>query len=281
MENFSISIVNYNKYHKIQNTHNANISMKKLFLTTTEAATMLFVAPDTVLKWVKAGKIKSYRAPGGHSRIPLESVTALLAEQNGDDFWLEPKSHKSYQYCWQQLDPDSKIKDDCKKCLNYIYRTERCYKLRKSSDGIGCIRIGCDMSCEECDYYKLVCDQVLNVLIMSESRKTLSDRPKPNFIQDMKIEFVADEYECSYIIEKFRADYFMIDLALGLKRIWTFCRHLYNDPRIPFARIILTSENMYINNFCDKEIFGWIKKPLSVENIKEYIHRVSAMKENV
>ena len=51
--------------------------MAKDYFTTTEAANLLSVSPDTVLKWVRAGKIESYRTPGGHSRIPSEAVARL------------------------------------------------------------------------------------------------------------------------------------------------------------------------------------------------------------
>ena len=47
---------------------------KKDYLTTTQAAKLLSVTPDTVLKWVKAGKVKSYRTLGGHFRIPLSEL---------------------------------------------------------------------------------------------------------------------------------------------------------------------------------------------------------------
>lgn len=248
--------------------------MLKQILTTTEAAKMLFVAPDTVLKWVKAGKIKSYRTPGGHSRIPIDSVTALLTEQHNDIVRPEPKSERSYQYCWQYPAAGKKNQNDCSDCLSYICRVKRCYQLRNMIDGIGCIRIGCDVLCEVCDYYKTVSGQVLSVVIMSENRRTLYDRSKLNFNPDMKIEFVEDEYECSFLIEKFRPDYIIIDYSMEHNRIWAFCKHLVDDPRLPFARIIFTSEGMDEPIFCAKEIFGWIKKPLSVENIREYIHRM-------
>ena len=56
--------------------------MIKDYYTTTEAARKLAVSADTVLKWVKAGKIDSYRTPGGHARIPKEAVETLLPKSN-------------------------------------------------------------------------------------------------------------------------------------------------------------------------------------------------------
>ena len=51
--------------------------MVKDYYTTSEAARLLSVSADTVLKWVKADKIDSYRTPGGHARIPKAAVDAI------------------------------------------------------------------------------------------------------------------------------------------------------------------------------------------------------------
>ena len=52
--------------------------MNQKHYTTSQAAKLLSVSADTVLKWVKAGKINSYRTPGGHYRIPADAVETLL-----------------------------------------------------------------------------------------------------------------------------------------------------------------------------------------------------------
>lgn len=248
--------------------------MAKDFLTTTEAAKILSVAPDTVLRWVKAGKIKSYRTPGGHARIPRTSIDELLMEPA---FSLNSSSRKSRdrQYCWEFLAAGGEMKEGCKDCLTYKSRASRCYELRTLSDGLGCLRIGCELSCEECEYYQLMHGQVWSVLILSESRRILSDRTRLDFVNDLRVKFVEDEYEGSYVIEKFRPDFIVIDVAIGRKRTGTFCNHLFNDPRIPVPRIILASPEVEKDEYCHKEIFGWIRKPFTISQLKEYIQGVS------
>ena len=48
----------------------------KDYLTTSQAAKILSVSPDAVLKWARAGKIEAYRTPGGHFRIPKSALSS-------------------------------------------------------------------------------------------------------------------------------------------------------------------------------------------------------------
>ena len=52
---------------------------EKAFYTTFEAAKILGVNPLTVWRWCKGGKIKAWRTPGGHYRIPKQELDRLLA----------------------------------------------------------------------------------------------------------------------------------------------------------------------------------------------------------
>lgn len=52
---------------------------EKKFYTTFEAAKALGVSALTVWRWCKKGKIKAWRTPGGHYRIPREELDRLLA----------------------------------------------------------------------------------------------------------------------------------------------------------------------------------------------------------
>ena len=248
--------------------------MAKDYLTTTETAKLLSVVPDTVLKWVRAGKIKSYRTPGGHARIPKETVDKLLTEQMKEQTWLESKSEKKHQYCWEYLSVNGRITDECKECLTYKSKASRCYELRELSSGLGCLRIGCEVSCQECDYYRLVHGQVQSVLILCENRRILTDRTRLDFIRDLQVRFVEDEYECSYVVEKFRPDFIIIDVGYGRKRTAAFCNNLFNDPRVPVARLILASQTMDIQEYCDNEIFCWIKKPFTIDELKNCIEGI-------
>lgn len=54
-------------------------------LTGAEIAALFRVNPRQPAEWVRQGRIKSVRTPGGHHRYRESAVRALLAEQDGPD----------------------------------------------------------------------------------------------------------------------------------------------------------------------------------------------------
>lgn len=46
-------------------------------LTTGEVAARLDVTPQTVINWIKRGRLRATVTGGGHRRIPIEDVEAL------------------------------------------------------------------------------------------------------------------------------------------------------------------------------------------------------------
>jgi len=55
-------------------------------LTTGEVARHLYVSNGAVLKWIKSGKLKAYRTPGGHYRIKRRDFAAFL-DKHGMPEW--------------------------------------------------------------------------------------------------------------------------------------------------------------------------------------------------
>ncbi|GAF86225.1 unnamed protein product [marine sediment metagenome] len=72
-------------------------------------------------------------------------------------------------------------------------------------------------------------------------------------------------------IENFRPDYVVIDCSLGAERSHEFAKLLYEDPRIPFVRIIFAGDKDELPGECDKLVFGFIERPFSIEMIEELI----------
>ncbi len=50
-------------------------------LTTSQAATLLGVAPHTIQKWVDAGELRAWKTVGGHRRIAAHSVKKMLSDR--------------------------------------------------------------------------------------------------------------------------------------------------------------------------------------------------------
>lgn len=244
------------------------------YLTTTQAARRLSVSPDTVLKWAKAGKIASVRTYGGHYRIPLSEVEDETVRSPGSTGVMMPTLPPAHQYCWQYLAEGGEIKPECRDCITYRSRSRRCYELRDLPEGLGCLGAFCSTTCDECDYYTLVREQETLVLILSENQRLLRDRDSLEEHPDFHVIFAQSEYECSSVIEANRPDFIVVDCSLGKKRTSTVCRNLFNDPRIPVARIILSSRKRKVDDYCDQGTFGWIAKPFSINQLRDCIEGV-------
>ena len=249
--------------------------MAKSYFTTTEAAKVLSVSADTVLKWVRAGKIQSYRTPGGHSRIPKEAVAKMLPgdlktpEESVED--LDPYKKTIYKYCWDFYAKGGVIKEDCRHCVAFRTRAQRCYEMRDLPKEFGLLQLHCKTGCDECDYYMLKKDQEVNALILIRDRKILNLLLKEARQSHFIIKFALSEYECASMIEKIRPDYIVIDCSIGLMRTQNLCQNLIQDERIPNVRIILSSKKATAKEYCDNEAFGWITKPFSIRQLEDLI----------
>jgi excisionase family DNA binding protein len=240
------------------------------YLTTTQAAELLHVAPDTVLKWVRAGKIRSYKTLGGHFRIPVSAIQFAQPENRPSrEKVVTPQQLVTYQYCWEYFARDREFNPECKECVTYRSGSKRCYELKDLPEGLGCLGVFCVSSCDECDYYRLVKEQGPNVLIVSKNKSLLEGAEEIDNRESLQIRFVKNEYECAAAIEKFRPDCIVVDCSFGKRRTKGFCKNLFDDPRLPVVRIVLASKSEQLKQYCDREIYGWIKKPFSLRQLKE------------
>ena len=242
--------------------------MEKSYLTTTEAAKLLSVSSDTVLKWVKAGKIQFYRTPGGHCRIPIDAVTTLLPGGPHDSAEERAPGASLYEYCWEFNANAAGVKLDCHDCLVYKSRAKRCYELKDLREEIGTLTHYCTSSCTECEYYQLVKDRGPSVLIITGSDELTKNLMEANNQSYLQLKFAQSEYECAAVIENFRPDYVVVDWSLGSTKTTAICRHLSDDSRIPLTRIILTSKSRKAQDYCDQEIFGWLKRPFTLAQLR-------------
>jgi excisionase family DNA binding protein len=246
----------------------------KGYYTTSQAAKLLSVSADTVLKWVRAGKIPSYRTPGGHSRIPAEAVAALLPEVPGV---VSPstaevtKAEHSSRYCWDFYAGSEGMCQECRSCVAYKSQARRCYEMRAIPEEFGHLKLFCQSSCEECEFYQLTHDQSCSVLVVSRNRSWLDDLRGQADHAALQIEFAGSEYECAVVVEKFRPDFIVLDASFGKSRTKSICQNLTDDERIPFARIIITSRQAKWAEDCEREVYGWMEKPFSINQLEDFI----------
>jgi len=248
--------------------------MPKDYYTTTEAARRLDVSPDTVLKWARAGKIECYRTPGGHARISKRAIASMMPGRAGEASTPAAGTHDpTYQYCWQFYAEGNEAKPECLDCVAYRSRAARCYEMREIPEQFGHLKLHCQDSCEACDYYQLMQGRGTMALILTRNRSlkgALRDEAEDT---DLLLRFASSEYECASIIDNFRPDFIVIDCSLGRSRTRELCRNLGRDERIPFTRIFLAAQAPNVKDCAEGEIFGWIRKPFTYEQLKDCLSR--------
>jgi len=251
----------------IKNISNTDI------ISTGKAASLLSVTPDSVLKWIKAGKIPATRTPGGHFRIKRSDIIPQSHQEPSVE--KAPNNNNKFQYCWQYNSKTGEINQSCLQCIAFQAKAFRCYEMRHLPTGH--LKSFCTISCEECDYYKIVHRQRPNVLFVTDQdslRESLEDKEKN---VDFNIRFTDCEYSCSMMIESYRPDYISIDCSLGRKRAMDFANQLIVDPRIPFVRVILVGDCREFPKECDKEVFAFIERPVRIDVLQKLIHSLSQL----
>ncbi|MEZ5358202.1 MAG: helix-turn-helix domain-containing protein [Candidatus Zixiibacteriota bacterium] len=247
--------------------------MAKTYYTTSEVARLLSVSADTVLKWVRAGKILSYRTPGGHSRIPIEAVKALLPDKSKvcRPARLE-MDFPTYKYCWEfNAGPDG-AKRECLECVAYRSNGRRCYEMRAIPEQFGHLKLFCKNACDECEYYRQTHSQSLAVLVISRNMEWLEQLGKQADETDVRLAGATNEYQCSSTIAQFRPDFAVVDYGFGTTRTRDICRNIIQDARLPLTRIILTSRAPRMTDYCEDELFGWIARPFAFDQLLKMIY---------
>lgn len=248
------------------------IVMDKLLCSTFQAAKILGVTPDTILKWIKAGKIPASRTLGGHYRIRRDTLTELIKKRKFEDLPAETASPlKAFQYCWEYNALGNEAKNDCRNCLVYKTRAKFCYEMSSVPKELGHLKLFCASICEDCDYYKYAKEHAVNVLVITDDDEFLKTLKKASAI----FSFIGTncEYECSAIVEKMRPDIAVIDWSFHKAK--DFRAYLANDSRVPHLKIILVSDSELPTDEGDEKVVGHVKKSITIERIEEFISRIT------
>ena len=240
--------------------------------STFQAAKVLGVSPDTVLKWIKSAKIPASRTLGGHYRIRRDTIGELLSERASPYPTVEPTAPRhTFRYCWEFNSKGDKLEDECRNCLVYRTRAKLCYEMSSVPKELGHLKLFCDSECKDCDYYKYVKERSVNVLVITNDREFLGDlRVSGN----VSFKITNCEYECSAIVEKMRPEIAVIDCSFGKSK--DFYGYLTNDLRVPYIRIILASDTEIPFDYSKKRAIGRISRPLTIETIEKYVTGISA-----
>jgi DNA-binding NtrC family response regulator len=146
-------------------------------------------------------------------------------------------------------------------------RAQRCYEMAKLAPEFGHTKLYCERSCQECDYYRHVHKQDMNIMVVTADEKLSSLLKSDLHGAPYNLEITDCEYSCSALVDRFRADYVVIDCSLGSERTNDICSHLLEDPRLPYVRVVLAVDRGEYPEDCDKNVFARIEKPFLISDI--------------
>ncbi len=245
--------------------------MELKMLTTGKAAKICSVTPDTVLKWIRSGRLPATRTPGGHHRVSRQDLMQVLTSEQQIIDKPEPElEHPVFRYCWE-FNGGGKLLNGCAECVVYQMRAQRCYEVIERAKEIGHNKVFCKESCQECEYYQVVHQQEANILVVTDNEILAGNLKRGAQSSGLNLEVTDCEYSTSALVDLFRPDFAIVDCSLGPQMTQDICNHLVEDPRIPFIRVILAGDEEEFPDECDPEIFARIEKPFCMKDVAQCI----------
>ena len=223
-------------------------------MTTGQAAKLCAVTPDTVLKWIKKGKLAASRTAGGHFRVALPDLRPFLAEfgQKGTGVgqWVQTHQPDLTNHgkrepdgeipCWEFLSKDGETRDSCRHCVVYRVQATRCFLMAGLESDVGHSKQFCEGSCEDCAYFQRLQGGSAPVLFVTADRE-LEDQIECFEEGSVILRFARNGYEASSLIQDFRPEVLIIDMEGVPGQGLDLLDSIAADPRLPHVRVILVA----------------------------------------
>jgi excisionase family DNA binding protein len=246
--------------------------------STGDAARLCSVNPDTVLKWIKKGRLAATRTAGGHYRIEEHDLAALvptraIADALGPE--LLASDHRPLR-CWEYLSRPGTVRDECRKCVVYQIRAAWCFRVATT---LGC-ELGqkqsfCATSCEDCAYYRRASGQATNVLVITSDNELVDGLGVGD--DTLALRFARNAYEASAMIGTFHPAFVVVDQDVILANSQPdLLDCLAADPRLPGVRIILgvsKGRGARLRAPLENGVVSAIEKPFGQGRIAEVVNR--------
>ena len=213
---------------------------RRILLTTGEAAKLCSVTPDTVLKWIRKGRLPAGRTAGGHFRVDRRHLEPLIHRS----LPTEPKPSAvqdrvaSPMRCWEYLGNPETVREDCKQCVVYQVRAARCFLMTGLEPEIGHAKRFCDNSCQDCVYYRRVNGLPSNVLVLTTDDEMVAALRNQES-ESVTVRFARSAYEASALVHDFKPAFAVVDndlLAAGENGL---LEALASDSRVFGLRVVL------------------------------------------
>lgn len=239
---------------------------KRPYISTGHAAKLLGVTPDTVLKWVKKGRLIAMRTAGGHFRIPREQIDCLVETQSTSP---SSGSDRPQMNCWEFFAEGGEVAANCKGCLVHRSRATRCWELARYPKEAGFNSCFHNKGpCSSCPFFREKQKAPVRLLVVSDNaelRRRLATQAETQ--TRFRVEFAAHGYDCSAQVDRFRPEMVLIDGTLPVDQCAGLCMHLASDPRIPGVKIIMASPRT--GRVVDRApgVVGEVAHPVSLDDV--------------
>lgn len=248
--------------------------MSATLLTTGRAARLCSVTPDTVLKWIKSGRLPANRTAGGHYRVEQSDLLSVLSHTNGSEPWTQETAALCSRpmRCWEYMNHGPGV--ECKDCVAYRVHASWCFQLVNVVRGAGHTKRFCSGLCQECPYYRRVHGLPTNVLVITSDESLIQSLAKSDHFS-IDFRFARRGYDASAIISVFRPAWVAIDQAILENLGVGLLEALASDARTRGARILLAVRKGAVGcRIHSKSVFATIEEPFSADEIVAIINRI-------
>ena len=235
--------------------------MQAELLTTGKAARFCSVKPDTVLKWIKKGRLPAARTAGGHYRIEEQDLLPLLSKAPCAPVAASPQLPPRPLRCWEFM--SRTLRDECRNCFVYRARAGWCFRMRAAGNA----KVFCTGPCQECPYYRRVHGLATNVLVVTRDERFIQDLAKRSDDR-VAFRFARCAYDASAIVAVFRPALAIVDQSLVENGEAGFLDALASDPRSPGVKVLLgVRRGKVVSHTGSKALAGAIEEPFSPDEI--------------
>jgi excisionase family DNA binding protein len=253
------------------------------YLTTGQAAKLCSVTPDTILKWIKKGRLAATRTAGGHYRIERSDLEPYIPRRRArpEVAGRAPAVEDQVPHCWELFTDNGSVREDCEQCVVYKVGAERCFVMAELDVEIGHSRLLCQSSCDDCAYYRWVQGMATNVLVITRDDHLIHGLSVQEH-ERVAMRFAHGGYEASAIIHDFRPAFVAIDVDLLFNGEAGLMDSLLSDARLPGLRVILVVPAGMVPTEYGKLqrdlVVGVLERPFSAADIAAIIasHDVDA-----
>lgn len=243
-------------------------------LTTGKTARLCSVKPDTVLKWIKKGRLRASRTLGGHYRIEERDLAALLSEEHPREQGREERAALCARpmRCWEYMNhgPGS----ECENCVAFQVRAAWCFRLANVVRGNGHAKRFCSGVCQECPYYRRVHGLATNVLVITQDESLIQELAKRgNGSVDFR--FARRGYDASAIVAVFRPAFVVLDQAVLESLGVALLGDLASDPRTCGTRILVAVRKGAVGfRLRSAAVYATVEEPFDADEIVAIINRI-------